>query len=177
MKNFIYLFLVISVLTGCGAQVKPDEEQSGAQAGAIDGGDESTATTIVDGVKRDVSYARDAINDANNVLSDRTIYFDFDSSAIAEDDQEVIKHHGKYLALNSSAKMRIEGHTDERGSREYNVALADRRAQSVKRLLLFQGASNNQIVVISYGEEKPAELGHDESAWNLNRRAEMVYGE
>lgn len=175
MKWFIYAFLVLSVLTGCGGQVKPDDEQSGAQAGSIDGGEKATGT-MIDGVKRDVSYERDAINDAGNVLAVRTIYFEFDSSAIGSDDAEVIKHHGKYLALNSSASMRIEGHTDERGSREYNVALADRRAQSVKRLLLFQGASNNQIVVISYGEEKPVALGHDESAWQLNRRAELVYG-
>ena len=79
------------------------------------------------------------------------------------------------LALNSDASMRLEGHTDERGTREYNIALADRRAQSIKKLLLFQGASSSQITIISYGEEKPAALGHDEGAWKLNRRAELVY--
>jgi len=177
MKWFIYMFFVVSFMTGCGGQVKPDGDEGGAQVGFIDSGDKQAGEVIVDGVKRDVSYERGAINDAANVLSDRTIYFDFDSSAISSDDEEVLKHHGKYLALNSSANVRVEGHTDERGSREYNIALADRRAQSVKRLLTFQGASSNQIVVISYGEEKPAVMGHDESAWQLNRRAELVYGE
>ena len=177
MKWFVYMFFDVSFMTGCGGQVKPDGDESGAQVGFIDSGDKQAGEVIVDGVKRDVSYERGAINDAANVLSDRTIYFDFDSSAISSDDEEVLKHHGKYLALNSSASVRVEGHTDERGSREYNIALADRRAQSVKRLLTFQGASSNQIVVISYGEEKPAVMGHDESAWQLNRRAELVYGE
>ena len=109
------------------------------------------------------------------MLSIRTIYFDFDSSDISDVDVEVLKHHGKYLSLNPDARLRLEGHTDERGTREYNVALADRRAQAVMRLLLFQGAASDQITIISYGEEKPAALGHDEAAWKLNRRAELVY--
>lgn len=192
MRWFFYVSMVLAVLSGCGGQVKPDDDgataidrsgtsdtgrRGGAQVGAIDGGDRQSATTIVDGIQQEVSYEKEALHDAANVLSNRTIYFDFDSSTLSADDQEIIKHHGKYLALNSSASVRLEGHTDERGSREYNVALADRRAQAVKRLLLFQGASRDQIIVISYGEEKPAALGHDESAWALNRRAEMVYGE
>lgn len=179
MKWFLYMFMLVSVLSGCGAQVKPDDgqDQGGAQVGSIKDDTNQSATVMVDGVKRVVSYERDAINDADNVLVDRTVYFDFDSSSVASGGAEILKHHGKYLALNSSATVRVEGHTDERGSREYNVALADRRAQSVKRLLLFQGASRKQIVIISYGEEKPVDFGHNESAWQLNRRAELVYGE
>jgi peptidoglycan-associated lipoprotein len=79
------------------------------------------------------------------------------------------------MALNADARIRLEGHTDERGSREYNIALADRRAQTVKRLLLFEGARAEQINIISYGEEKPVDPGHDEQAWSQNRRAEIVY--
>ena len=71
--------------------------------------------------------------------------------------------------------MRLEGHGDERGSREYNIALGDRRAQSVRRVLLFQGASSDQVETVSYGEEKPMELGHDEAAWSKNRRVELIY--
>ena len=177
MKMIVYIFLVVSFLTGCAGDVKPDDDQAGAEVGSISAGDQQSGSVIVDGVNRDVSYEREAINDVANVLSSRTVYFDFDSSSLSSDDEEVIKHHGKYLALNSSASVRVEGHTDERGSREYNIALADRRAQSVKRLLTFQGASSSQIIVISYGEEKPAAMGHDESAWQLNRRAELIYGE
>jgi peptidoglycan-associated lipoprotein len=121
------------------------------------------------------SYDASAINDANSILAGRIVYFDFDSSKVSDDYVELVKHHGVYLASNPSVTIRLEGHTDERGTREYNVALADRRAQAVKRLLMFQGAASDQVTIISYGEEKPATLGHDESAWSMNRRAELVY--
>ena len=120
-------------------------------------------------------YEKEAIYDAGNVLAEKVIYFDYDSDQISADYQELIAHHGKYLAANSDMKVRMEGHADERGSREYNVALANRRAQSVRRLLLFQGVNADQVEVISYGEEKPVALEHDEESWRLNRRVELVY--
>jgi peptidoglycan-associated lipoprotein len=88
---------------------------------------------------------------------------------------DIIEAHGKYLANNPSFKVRLEGHTDERGSREYNLALGERRARSVEQLLKLQGVSANQIEIISYGEEMPSAFGHDESSWQLNRRVELVY--
>ena len=188
MKNITItsglLALVMAlIMSGCTQATRPDSEagaeegaysetEGGATVGTIDTGG-AFAGTALEGMK--ISYEKDAINDPENVLSIKTIYFDFDSSEISEEDVEVIKHHGKYLALNSDASLRLEGHTDERGTREYNIALADRRAQSVKKLLLFQGASSSQVTIISYGEEKPAALGHDEASWKLNRRAELVY--
>lgn len=188
MKHIIFTFLFLFVLAGCGGQVKPDDgesgnntgsaaEGSGAQVGSVQGAESKQSTVLVDGMERTVSYDKAAVNDSANVLAERIVYFDFDKSDIKSDFEEILKHHGKYLALNSTVTLRIEGHADERGTREYNVALADRRAQAVKRLLTYQGASRNQITVISYGEEKPAALGHDESAWRLNRRAELIYGE
>jgi len=156
------------------AQAGKAGEQSGAQAGSI--ADTGAASgTVLAGQKYTVSYEKGAINDPGNILSQRIVYFDFDSSEIRPEYDELVKHHGKYLALNADAHIRLEGHTDERGSREYNIALADRRAQTVKRLLLFEGARAEQINIISYGEEKPADPGHDEKAWSLNRRAEIIY--
>jgi peptidoglycan-associated lipoprotein len=181
IKRSLSVLAMALVFTGCAQQgTKPDdgtgadvgELETGATVGTIGEGD-AFAGTALEGMK--ISYERNAINDPENVLSIKTIYFDYDSSEISDEDVEVIKHHGKYLALNSDASMRLEGHTDERGAREYNIALADRRAQSVKKLLLFQGASESQITIISYGEEKPAAFGHDEESWKLNRRAELVY--
>jgi len=122
-----------------------------------------------------VSYDRAAINDANSVLAERVIYFDFDSDQISQEYMDLIAHHGKYPAANADMHLRLEGHADERGTREYNVALGNRRAQAVRRLILFQGANANQVSVISYGEEKPVALSHDEEAWRLNRRTELVY--
>ncbi len=181
-RGWVALILAL-VVSGCTQGTRPDDEtfdeglagagaEGGATVGVIDDGG-AFAGTALEGMK--ISYERDAINDPQNVLSIKTIYFDFDSSEISAEDEEVIKHHGKYLALNPDARLRLEGHTDERGTREYNIALADRRAQSVTKLLLFQGASSSQVTIISYGEEKPAALGHDEEAWRLNRRAELVY--
>lgn len=178
MKNYLLILLMAAALAACDANVKPgaDEDASamggdrgGAQAGAI--GTEGYG----EGQALPVSYEAGAINDANSVLAERVIYFDFDSSTVNDESVELIKHHGNYLSANPGASVRVEGHTDERGTREYNVALADRRAQSVERLLMFQGAGSDQITIISYGEEKPARLGHDETAWSMNRRVELVY--
>ncbi|MDH5326351.1 MAG: peptidoglycan-associated lipoprotein Pal [Gammaproteobacteria bacterium] len=117
----------------------------------------------------------DPLDDPNNVLATRTVYFDFDSSTVRDDALPVIRAHAEHLVSNPSLMFTLEGHADERGTREYNLALGERRADSVRRLLLANGVAANQINVISYGEERPAKLGHDDSAWDANRRAELVY--
>jgi peptidoglycan-associated lipoprotein len=104
------------------------------------------------------------------------IYFDFDRSDIRPEYAALISSHAKYLAAASGVKIRLEGHTDERGSREYNIALAERRAQAVRRALMLQGAQDTQLTTVSYGEERPAVAGSDESAYEKNRRVELVYG-
>ena len=83
--------------------------------------------------------------------------------------------HGEYLATNADAQVRLEGHADERGSREYNIGLGEERAQAVRRVLLLQGAATDQLSTVSYGEERPATVGSDEEAYSLNRRVELVY--
>jgi peptidoglycan-associated lipoprotein len=108
-------------------------------------------------------------------LKNRTIYFDFDSSEIRSDYNTLISAHARYLASNASIRVRIEGNTDERGSREYNIGLGERRAQAVRRALMLQGVAESQITTVSYGEERPAVTGHSEEAWSKNRRAEVVY--
>ena|SRR5579863_3087801 len=109
------------------------------------------------------------------LLATRVVYFDFDSSEIKGAGTDVVAAHAKFLAANPAARVRIEGHTDERGSREYNIGLGERRAQSVRRALLLQGAADAQISTVSYGEERPAVPGHDEAAWAKNRRVEIIY--
>jgi peptidoglycan-associated lipoprotein len=108
-------------------------------------------------------------------LQNRTIYFDFDSSEIRPDYNALITAHAPYLASNASIRVRIEGNTDERGSREYNIGLGERRAQALRRALLLQGVAESQITTVSYGEERPAVTGHTEDAWSRNRRDELVY--
>ncbi len=104
------------------------------------------------------------------------IYFDFDRSDIRPEYASLINSHAKHLAAAAGAKIRVEGHTDERGSREYNIALAERRGQAVRRALMLQGAGDAQLTTVSYGEERPAVAGSDESAYEKNRRVELVYG-
>jgi peptidoglycan-associated lipoprotein len=183
IKSSVLILIIGFVMAGCTQATKPGDDMadigddvsdatSGTTIGTIGVGDDLAGTALA-GMK--ISYEKNAIDDPENVLSIKTIYFAYDSSEISEEDIEVIKHHGKYLALHSDMTLRLEGHTDERGTREYNVALADRRAQAIKKMLLYQGASASQITIISYGEEKPAAMGHDEDSWRLNRRVELVY--
>jgi peptidoglycan-associated lipoprotein len=104
------------------------------------------------------------------------IYFDFDRSDIRPEFASIISAHAKHLAAFGTARVRLEGHTDERGSREYNIALGERRAQEVRRALLLEGATDSQLTPVSYGEERPAVEGSDEAAYGKNRRVEIVYG-
>jgi peptidoglycan-associated lipoprotein len=108
-------------------------------------------------------------------LQNRTIYFDFDSSEIKPEYNAVIAAHARYLAANTSIRVRLEGNTDERGSREYNIGLGERRAQAVRQALMLQGVPDAQITTVSYGEERPAVTGHNDAAWAKNRRVDIVY--
>ncbi|MCP4598588.1 peptidoglycan-associated lipoprotein Pal [Neptuniibacter sp.] len=102
-------------------------------------------------------------------------YFDFDRAVVKSAGFNDLEKHGQYLAANPSARVVLEGHADERGTREYNMALGERRAKAVSRFLQVNGASANQIEAVSFGEEKPAVLGHSESSWSQNRRVELKY--
>ncbi|TNF38538.1 MAG: peptidoglycan-associated lipoprotein Pal [Gammaproteobacteria bacterium] len=183
-RKIIYALMMAGTLMGCDpAQVRDDaaaEDMAGTeqpgdsvQLGGLGGELGPDGRPL--GAEQVVSYEKNAIYDANSVLAERVIYFDFDSDQISQDYMDLIAHHGKYLAKNPDMRLRLEGHADERGTREYNIALGNRRAQTVQRLISFQGVGPNQVTVISYGEEKPVALGHDEEAWRLNRRAELIY--
>jgi peptidoglycan-associated lipoprotein len=149
-----------------------DDGSDGANASGLDGADGGVGTAIVDGPPM---TATEMLEVTGGTLSDRTIYFEFDSAKLTSESIEVLETHGNFVAGNGEVSVRLEGHADERGSREYNIALGDRRAQSVRRVLLFQGASSDQVETVSYGEEKPAVMGHDEESWGMNRRVELIY--
>ena len=115
------------------------------------------------------------LKDPNNILSKRSIYFDFDDFTVKDEFKSLVQAHAKYLTQNASAKTTVQGNTDERGSREYNLALGQKRAEAVKKAMTILGAGDRQIETISFGEEKPKAAGHDESSWAQNRRADLVY--
>ena len=137
------------------------------------------ATTENTGANTD-GYGSDGLGDGEFVDYDSgelpsIIYFDFDSSEVRSADTDVISRHAVQLADNPNARVRLEGHADERGSREYNIGLGERRAQAVRRLLLIQGAGTAQISTVSFGEERPQAEGSNEAAYELNRRVEIKY--
>jgi len=107
--------------------------------------------------------------------SERIVRFEFDKSDVRSEDRSVVENNAKYLTGGNNTSVRLEGHADERGSREYNRALSERRADSVKRALNMLGVPEQQISTLSYGEERPLDMGHDEAAWQQNRRVEIVY--
>lgn len=120
-------------------------------------------------------YPLEAVNDPSSELSQRLIFFDFDQSTIRSEFNYILEQHAIYLKSHPSVNIRLEGHTDERGSREYNIALGEQRALSVRQVLLLQGVLSDQITTVSFGEELPLDLGRDETAWSQNRRVEIVY--
>ena len=157
------------------------EEPSGAEAGGSRAGGGLSAEELeaapaeARGVEADAGMAASDLEDPSNPLSQRVVYFEFDSSSIRADDLAAIEAHAAYLADHPDQQVVIEGHTDERGSREYNLALGERRAKAVSQALQLNGAAPEQLEVVSFGEEKPAETGQNEAAWSKNRRAEIIY--
>ena len=162
------LFCACSTTSGGGGK---REQASVEDRGATT--TESAATTY--GAGRESDYGISELDDPQSPLSKRTIYFEYDSSEIQGQYRSVIEAHALYLAANPGVVLSLEGHADERGSREYNLALGERRAQAVKNQMTVLGASSAQIRTISYGEERPVDEGHDDYAWSQNRRVELVY--
>jgi peptidoglycan-associated lipoprotein len=117
----------------------------------------------------------DPLTDPNSVLTHRSVYFDYDRSVIHDSDVPVVEAHGRYLVDHPTRIVRIEGNCDERGGREYNLALGQRRADAMRERLRLLGVSSDRVETISLGKEKPRNPGHDEAAWTENRRADIVY--
>ena len=160
--------------TDGGSMTDDGSSGSGAAASGIAGGDDASVSAIADDSTMSMS-ATERLAETEGHLANRTIYFEFDSASLTDESIAILETHGSFIAGNGEVTVRLEGHTDERGSREYNIALGDRRAQSVRRVLLFQGASTDQVDTVSYGEEQPADPGHGEEAWARNRRVELIY--
>jgi peptidoglycan-associated lipoprotein len=172
MKILITMMMVIA-LSACSSQDVKDDTSAGVEDQTGDGSGSSGVTTS--GVDRLGEINGVAIDQDASPDYVRTIYFEYDSSEVRSEFIPLINAHAQLLASDSSRRVVLEGHADERGSREYNIALGERRAISVRRLLLGSGARSDQIRMLSYGEERPAVIGHDENAWSKNRRVEVRY--
>ena len=148
------------------------EDQGTNLSDATDDGSSKAQTY---GTEDDERSGISSLDDPQGPLSVRIIYFEYDSSDIQSEYRATVEAHAAYLVANPNTIVSLEGHADERGSREYNLALGERRAQIVKRQFTLLGASPDQIRTVSYGEERPAVDNHDEYSWSQNRRVEIIY--
>lgn len=183
------LFAAALLIAGCSSTPSTGPEQPGAAVedrspgsgkapsgpGATTGQIQTPGVATVTPLKAEAQSSLAILKDPKSILSKRSIYFDLDSFVIKDEFKPMVEAHAKFLAANQSVRMLIQGNTDERGSREYNVALGQRRADAIKRALVLLGAKEDQIEAVSLGEEKPRNPGHEEDAWTENRRGDMLY--
>jgi peptidoglycan-associated lipoprotein len=173
LHSLILVGIAALAMAGCSQPTIPDPEPD--EGSTMVGGDDDMSST--EGFGNDGLSAGEEFNDFGEMTDGLTmvIYFDFDQSELRSEYADVLQAHASNLAADPRTSIRLEGHADERGSREYNIGLGERRSQAVRRLLLIQGASPDQISTVSFGEERPAAFGSDEESYQLNRRVEITY--
>ena len=173
MKNALIGFGLVVLLAACASKdpvaTTKVEDRNPAPTTGTTGAPTTgiTSNTPVTGTN--------VLTDPNNILSKRVVYFDYNTDAVKPEFASLIQAHASYLAQNRNRKVRFEGHADERGSREYNIALGQRRATAVRTATTVLGVASERIETISFGEDKPKANGHDEASWAQNRRVEILY--
>ncbi len=183
MKRYLAVVTMSALLAACSST--PTQEQEGA---AVEDRGAATAATPVPAQKpktqttgpatkplTDQSLSGNPLKDPANILSKRSVFFELDSNVVRDEFKPMVQAHARYLQQNRGQKVTVQGNTDERGSREYNLALGQRRADAVKQMMTLLGAQSEQIETVSFGEEKPRATGSDEQSWAENRRADIVY--
>lgn len=182
MKRLILALAASAILAACSST--PTKEQEGAAVEDRSGASASSQqqqkpqTQPAGPTSKPLessSMSGNPLKDPANILSKRSIYFELDSNVVKEEFKPVVAAHARYLQQNRGVKMTVQGNADERGSREYNLALGQRRADAVKQAMMLLGAQSDQIETVSFGEEKPKATGHDEASWYENRRADLAY--
>lgn len=176
MKKMLGLLFIMSILAACSSKPVKEETKAApvpppvAQAQTPPPAPQ-TQTAPVEASKAEVN----PLTDPNNILSHRNVYFDYDKYVVKPEFQSLVEAHSKYLMDHPSARITLQGNADERGSREYNLALGQKRAAAVKQAMNVLGVQDKQIETVSFGKEKPKALGHDEASWAENRRVDLVY--
>jgi peptidoglycan-associated lipoprotein len=176
MKNLMISILLASLLAACGSKTvvkEPPVTQAPVASMPAPKAPANPPAESAPIVQNTMEI--NPLTDPNNILSKRSVYFDYDNYSVKAEYENLIAAHAKYLLDHPSTSITIQGNTDERGSREYNLALGQKRASAVKMALSIRGVPDKQIETVSYGMEKPKATGHDESAWSQNRRSDIVY--
>ncbi len=183
MRNSLLVLLIAGVLAGCSSEAtKPDNSQADAARLAAEkaaaekaAADKAAAEAAARAQQQVTAQPINPLNDPNSILAQRSVYFAFDKSNITSEYQPMLQAHAAYLVAHTNAKVQLQGNCDNRGSVEYNLALGQRRADSVKNALHLLNVPDAQMSTISYGKEKPRALGNNEAAWAQNRRTDIVY--
>lgn len=163
------LSAIVLSLAACGSTPTRDDQ-------VVDTTTQQTATVqpvTIDGVQDGKNIDPNSI--AGRAPLERVIYFDYDQAELRPEYLDIVAQHGRFLAENPEGRVRLEGHTDERGTREYNIALGEARAKTIARMLQLQGVSSAQLRTVSYGEELPVDEAHNNDAWAKNRRVNVIY--
>ncbi len=183
MKKFIFVAILASILSACSSvpleekkEVPVVDMSSNKDMVMVDKSPSSSAVAPVNaGTQYDSNGLPKELTDAGSILSTRVIYFDFDEFVIKPEYRDLVVAHGKFMTNNKAFSVMLQGHSDERGSSEYNLALGQKRSEAVLKALNNLGVSNNQVEAVSYGEEKPEDERSNEDAWAKNRRVEILY--
>lgn len=173
MKKIVLSAILLSLLAACSStEVKDQEKAPVASSTPSTGNGAQTQGSGTQGVS---GAALNPLKDPSNILSKRNVFFDYDKYDVKDEFKPLVQAHAKYLSSNPGAGIIVQGNCDERGSREYNIALGQRRAEAVRKMLNVLGVADKQIETVSFGEEKPRAACHDESCWKENRRSDIVY--
>jgi peptidoglycan-associated lipoprotein len=170
MKKMFLMVAVVAALAGCASGVKLDNASVEDRTGSAASGVSSLDARGLAGMGNAAGGIKPGPEGVSNV-----IYFDYDSYSVKPEFQSVLEAHARFMKANKNLRANLEGHTDERGGSEYNLALGQKRSEAVRRALTVLGISDSQMEAVSYGKEKPAAQGADESAFAKNRRAEIIY--
>ena len=184
MRKWIIAALIFAAVAGCSSTEEKPAEETGvtttppATTGGVTSGGATTSGVTgsgITGAPAGGGMSSSALKDPRNILSRRNVYFDYDQFTVKDEFRPLVEAHAKYLQANRSARVILQGNTDERGTREYNIALGQKRADAVKNMMLLYGATEVQIETVSFGKEKPRREGHDETSWAENRRVDIVH--
>ncbi len=181
MKRLLLAAMALMVLAACSSTPTKEqdaaavEDRSGGAASQQAATPPSATTGPTSKPLASAGVSGNPLKDPSNILSKRSVFFELDSNIVKDEFKPLVSAHARYLQQNRGMKMTIQGNADERGSREYNLALGQRRADAVKQMMQLLGAQADQIETVSFGEEKPRATGHDEASWAENRRADIVY--
>lgn len=190
MKKLIISAVLVNLLAACASE-KPKETVAPAKAATpaaaaptaaapaaaapAETAPVAAAPEVAEKPVTEAGSEVDPLNDPNSILSKRSTHYPFDVSVVQEEDKPLVIAHATYLSEHPERNVRLEGNCDERGSNEYNLALGQRRADGVKKMLILGGVKTSQIKTVSYGEERPKATGHNEASWKQNRRTDIVY--